>query len=189
MEKKEQLYDIALKLFVDSGYDSTPMSLIAKRAGLSKAGLYHYFNSKEELLFLMHEYYLERDFIPIIEAAEKIPDPQKRIAYCLRNYTKIIAHSEGPRVFIQEIKKLRPQHRKRINQIWRRAFNVIRDAISEMEIARRIKKTDHTFASFAAVGMCSWLLYWFDYSRKESAEEVAETFCDIFFKGILANEK
>jgi DNA-binding phage protein len=40
-ERVEQIF--ALKLLIERGYDNIPLSLIAKKAGLSKAGLYHHF--------------------------------------------------------------------------------------------------------------------------------------------------
>lgn len=48
--RKQQIIDVALKLFADKGYDSTPISKISKEAGISKGLLYNYFNSKEDLL-------------------------------------------------------------------------------------------------------------------------------------------
>ena len=53
-----------------------------------------------------------------------------------------------------------------------------------MQASGKTKKMNSAFAAFAAIGMCSWTFYWFDYSRKEGAEELAETFVEIFLKGI-----
>jgi len=46
-----------------------------------------------------------------------------------------------------------------------------------------------TFASFAAVGMVSWILYWFDYSRRKSYKEVGDLFFKIFVEGILKRKE
>ena len=188
MTKREEIYEKALSLFMEAGYDHTPMSRLARELNLTKAGLYHYFGSKQELLFLIHEHYLKRDFIPIIEAAEEIADPQELITYFLRNYAKLIAKDAAGRVLIHEVKSLKPEHRRRIIDVWKRAFELIRDAIKEMERSGRAKRLNPAYATFAAIGMCSWITYWFDYSRSESAEELAESLVEIFFKG-LSTEK
>lgn len=47
---KNQLQDIALKLFVQNGYDKTSVNAIVKKAQVSKGAFYHYFDSKEEVL-------------------------------------------------------------------------------------------------------------------------------------------
>src|SRR5688572_928110 len=48
--KKEVIIKSALKLFATQGYASTPVSLIAKTAGVSQGLMYNFFSSKEELL-------------------------------------------------------------------------------------------------------------------------------------------
>jgi len=46
----EQILNISAKLFVDKGYDKTSVQDILDSLGISKGGLYHHFNSKEEIL-------------------------------------------------------------------------------------------------------------------------------------------
>ena len=48
--KRRQIVDVASQLFQELGYERTSMSLISERLGGSKATLYGYFKSKEELL-------------------------------------------------------------------------------------------------------------------------------------------
>lgn len=48
--KKKELLKIALELFINRGYENTTITQIMKAAGLTKAGMYHYFSSKEEIL-------------------------------------------------------------------------------------------------------------------------------------------
>lgn len=50
MDKKEQIYKSALKLFNQNGFDKTPTSLISKEAGIATGTLFHYFKTKEELI-------------------------------------------------------------------------------------------------------------------------------------------
>jgi len=49
-EKRQQIVDVASQLFQELGYERTSMALISERLGGSKATLYGYFKSKEELL-------------------------------------------------------------------------------------------------------------------------------------------
>ena len=65
----------------------------------------------------------------------------------------------------------------------------IRDAISEIQALGQAKKMNSAFAAFAAIGMCSWIFYWFDYSREESGAELSETFVEIFMRGIAGSSQ
>ncbi|MEW6667119.1 MAG: TetR/AcrR family transcriptional regulator [Thermodesulfobacteriota bacterium] len=185
MDRREEIYETALELFTERGFDNTPLSLIAKTLGLSKGGLFHYFESKEHLLFLLHEYTLKRDMIPLIERTEAISDPEERLSYFLQSYTRLLAENAYARVLIHEVRRLAPEHYRTITAVWRRAFDVVRKTLEELQASGKIKGTDRTFATFALIGMCSWLFYWFDYSRKDSAKKVSETFMEIFFRGIF----
>lgn len=49
-EKKALIMDAALELFANNGYSSTSISMIAKKAGISKGLIYNYFESKETLV-------------------------------------------------------------------------------------------------------------------------------------------
>ena len=188
MDKREQIYEKALELFIENGYDQTPLSQIAHELNLTKAGLYHYFQSKEELLFFLHQHNMEINFIPVLDAAEKIADPEKRIAYFLKHYTESsLTKSAAAKVLIHEINRLQPEHQKIIKKTWRRAFNLLRNAISELESAGKIKGINKTFAAFAAIGMCSWTFYWFDYNRGKTGSELSDTYTKIFLDGLLTN--
>lgn len=48
--KKNELVEIAEKLFLEKGYEETTVDEILHASGLSKGGFYHYFKSKEEVL-------------------------------------------------------------------------------------------------------------------------------------------
>jgi AcrR family transcriptional regulator len=69
------------------------MSMIAKVSGMSKANLYYYFSSKEDLLYQIHLDDLKRRFIPIIEEAERLRDPEDRIVLFLRKFTLMCTSS------------------------------------------------------------------------------------------------
>ena len=112
-DRLEKIYEKALELFVANGYEQTALSHIARELGLTKAGLYHYFSSKEDLLFFVHERHMKRVFIPILEAAEKIPDPEERIVFFIKNYTlKAMTRDASRRVLIHETHNLKTSEPK-----------------------------------------------------------------------------
>ena len=55
-DKKEAIYEAAIKLLNERGFHSTPMSLIAKEANVAAGTIYLYFKNKEEML---NKLYLE----------------------------------------------------------------------------------------------------------------------------------
>lgn len=183
----EEVVEVALRLFLERGYDNTPMSLIAKRLGLTKAGIYHHFASKEDLLFLVHKTAMERGLKPVFDAAARESDPERRLQVFLYEHARMLALDPTAMLLIREARRLSPKHLQEIKKTWRRGFDVVRDALRELQQQGRCRAdVEATFAAFAGIGMASWIAYWFDPARPESAETVAKAMTDIFIAGLLA---
>jgi AcrR family transcriptional regulator len=181
-----EIYEKTMALFIAEGYEQVPLSRIAKALNITKAGLYHYFSTKEELLYFIHMHNLKKYFIPVLDMAEKVTDPQERITFFIQAFIrKSLTEDGSTRVLIHEVNRLNPEHQIKIREIWARGINILKNAISELHASGKIKNVNKVFASFAAVGMCTWIPYWFDYDRKESAVELAETYSKIFLHGLL----
>lgn len=60
--KKEEIIKIALELFMEKSYEHTTIKDIIKASNLSKGGMYHYFDSKEDILNASLEYIAEQDY-------------------------------------------------------------------------------------------------------------------------------
>ena len=177
------IYDKALNLFLKEGYDKTPMSKIAQAMGISKAGIYYYCSSKENLLFLIHKNYLEYHFIPLIEKAEETADPRERLSSFIYGYIKLFTRSPAPRVLFHEVHHLSEKHYGEIKAIWKRGYDIVRQAIKELQKKGEAQDIRDSFAAFLAIGMCSWTYQWFDYSRPFTADELADATVELFFKG------
>ena len=70
-ERIEEIIQAAVDEFLESGYDGTSMEAIARRASISKGGLYHHFSSKDEILLLANQKLNEPVVMIMLEAAQK----------------------------------------------------------------------------------------------------------------------
>jgi len=182
----EAASDQVTALILERGYDNTLMSLIAKELGLTKAGVYHHFESKEDLLYAVHRRAIDRLLIPVIERAEQVPEPEARLRLFLFEYAHLMTRDPSARVLINEARRLAPERYEEIRGVWRRGYYLVRDALMALQACGRCRRDlDPAFSAFAALGMCSWVLYWFDYTRPESGNEIAATMCMIFMAGVL----
>ena len=162
--------------FSSVGYDNTPMSLFAKRLGLTKAGIYHHFASKEDLLFSCTRPRWSGACRPVFAAAARESRSGTAIAgIFLHEHARMLALDPAAMLLIREARRLSPKHLQEIKKTWRRGFDMVRDAIKELPataVSRRCRAP--TFAAFAGIGMASWIAYWFDPARPDSAESVAQ---------------
>ncbi len=72
-ERHDLIYETAARLFHENGYEATSLQDLATAVGLQKGSLYHYIDSKEDLLFGIVEY-THRFFLDVLEATV---DPER----------------------------------------------------------------------------------------------------------------
>ncbi|MBN9389758.1 MAG: TetR/AcrR family transcriptional regulator [Chloroflexi bacterium] len=68
IDKRSAILNTALDLLVENGFHNTPMSLIAKEAGVSAGIIYHYFESKEELILELYREVKQKIISLVLEA-------------------------------------------------------------------------------------------------------------------------
>jgi AcrR family transcriptional regulator len=88
--KKERIQDItdsAMEIFLENGYENTTMEAIAKNAGVSKGGLYHYFKSKDMVLMFVNQK-ISENIEKIMHEALELPSVKEGILYYIKNYLK-----------------------------------------------------------------------------------------------------
>ncbi|GAB3814713.1 hypothetical protein GCM10028895_08070 [Pontibacter rugosus] len=59
-EKKKAILETTLELIKEHGFHGTPMSLVAKKAGVAAGTIYHYFESKDELICEVFSYIMQK---------------------------------------------------------------------------------------------------------------------------------
>jgi AcrR family transcriptional regulator len=95
-DTRSRLRQLALKLFAEQGYEKTSLREIAEQLGVTKAALYYYFKSKEDIVrSLVEDYVAELD--ELIAWAQAQPRSRATRAEIVRRYLHIVAN--GAEVF------------------------------------------------------------------------------------------
>jgi AcrR family transcriptional regulator len=177
----------AAQLFRDRGYDATSVSDVARALGMTKAGLYHHFESKEALLFEIMMYGLDRVRDDVITPARTIRDPEQRLRAMIVSHARIATRGQGAVAHLgDEIRALPPAGRRQIEQRMRVYFDLIRDTLRELKAAGRLRNVDPTVATFSLLGMILWLPRWFRQGGRLDQEAVANAIAEFALGGLLA---
>ena len=185
VDRKAEVFQKVLDLFVKNGYDATPMSMVSDTLGMSKGNLYHYFSSKEDLLYQIQLDFLQKHYIPILEEAEKVPDPADRIAFFLHQITLLNTSSKANRVLVHEVQRLDKSHQSEVARIWRRGYELVSSSFKLLQQSGRAPKLRVSFLTFLWLSMPFWVVYWFDYSRQSNGRELAEAIVQIFVSSLI----
>lgn len=82
-ESRSKILQCALERFAEHGYDRTTVASIAKAAGISQGLIYHYYDSKDDILRALFEESMT-DVQASFDEAEASPSPEEKIGRLIR---------------------------------------------------------------------------------------------------------
>jgi AcrR family transcriptional regulator len=181
------MYRTIAQLFRDRGFDATSVSEIARTLGLTKAGLYHHFESKEALLSEIMMFGLDKVRDEVILPVRIIRDPEERLRQLITRHARITTRGHGAVAHLQdEIRALPAAARKQIEHRMRVYFDLVRDTLDELHAAGRLTQVDRTVATFCLIGMILWLPRWFRQDGRLTQDQVAENIANLALGGLIA---
>src|SRR5436309_11345274 len=155
VDSRQEILRAAARLFQQQGYDATSMNDVAAALKLSKGGLYHHFQSKDEILFNLMSHAMDITEERVIGPAKQIPDPEERLRTVIRRHIAVVL-SERDReitVMLHENHPLTPTLRKRINARKKDYVHFMENLIADVQRARGSKGTvTRRAAAFAWFG-------------------------------------
>ena len=187
----DQIYYVAAKIFCDKGYDATSMSDIADAVGITKAGIYHHVKSKQDLLFAIMNFGMDRLETYVVIPARAVTDAEQRLRAIIRNHSLLIISGSAPEgyspltVLNDEMAGLSPAHRRKVQQRKRVYLDLMRKTLQQLKDEGKLKDVDVTVAAFSMFGMLLWLSRWYHPDGKLAGEEVANEIEKIALGGLL----
>ena len=186
LTRRAEICRTAAQIFRERGYDATSVSDIARALGITKAGLYHYFESKEALLFEITAYGLDRVRDDVIAPVRGMRDPEERLRELVVRHACIATHGRGAVAqLVDEIRALPAANRKVLEERMRLYFDLVRDTLKELRALGRLRNVDPTVATFGLIGTILWLPRWFRQNGRLTQEQVAHQIADIALGGLL----
>ncbi len=183
---RQALVSSARTLFERNGFAATSVQSIVDDAGLTKGAFYYHFISKEELLRVIHDEYIDHQLAAVQTVLGTTDDPGEQLrglittaVEAVEQYRSHVAVFLGERRFLSEegfaeVKEKRDQ----IEDIF---FGVIQRGQQTGQIRADLQPR---VASLGVIGMCAWAYQWYSPQGKLSAEEVADTFAAMIWEGL-----
>jgi AcrR family transcriptional regulator len=185
-DPRQEILRTSARLFQQQGYDGTSMNDVASALKLSKGGLYHHFQSKDEILFELMNHAMNLTEERVITPVKAISDPEQRLRTLIRRHIAVVL-SERDReitVMLHENHPLSPALRKRINARKKDYVHFLENVIAEVQRERGSKGTvTARAAAFALLGMINWIYQWYRPEGSLQEESLVQQYTEIFFQG------
>jgi AcrR family transcriptional regulator len=185
-EKLQLILKASAKIFAEKGFHHTSVRDISRATGMSLSGLYYYFTTKEELLFLIQE----RCFVTLLQrweqAANLRSDVRARIRAFAENHLSFFLHNMPEmKVMAHEDESLTGDFQDKILVLKRRYVKVIMDLIGELQERHGGNGIDLRVATFALFGMMNWIYTWYQPKRDVTLPQLIDQMLRIYFFGLL----
>jgi TetR/AcrR family transcriptional regulator, cholesterol catabolism regulator len=185
-DRTAEIFRTAAEIFQRKGYHATPMGEIADAVDLTKAGLYYYVKGKEDLLFAIMSFAMDR-LEGWVESARGFASPEQRLRSIIGNHARgITMDGNAITLLVDETEALAPEHRERIRRRQRAYYEFIRDNVAELGAAGK-SGLDPTVGAFGILGLLMWLARWYRRDGELGGEEVARQVTSMALQGILGS--
>ena len=188
-DSRQEILRTAARLFQQRGYDATSMNDVAAALKLSKGGLYHHFQGKDEILFEIMNHAMEITQERVVGPVRSIADPENRLRSLIRRHMEVVlsARDREITVMLHENHPLPPVLRRRINTRKKEYVHYVEELIGDVQRARQAKGTvSPRAAAFALLGMINWIYQWYKPEGALQANSLIPQFTELFMGGILA---
>lgn len=186
-EKLDTILAAAAEIFAEKGYHNASIRDIARSTGVSLSGLYYYFESKEELLYLIQDHALTILLGELEERLAGVRDPHRRLDILIESHLAYFGNNMAEmKVMSHEASSLSGEFFQRVNGKKKQLTEVASEILRELQPDSRF---DPRVATFALFGMMNWLYTWYKPGRDVSLERVVGEITQIFTNGYLSGSE
>jgi AcrR family transcriptional regulator len=180
------ILETAAQAFAELGFPSASMNDIARRCGVSKGLLYHYYAAKEQLLFDVTDQYTRRLVALVDDVEQRTPDPALRLPALIRSFLDEYQTSQARHmVLLHDLRFLPARERRMIIDNERRVVEAFAVAIraahrlpADVPIVKPI--------TMMLFGMMNWTFTWLKPDKGLSYAEFADMVSEVFAAGVAA---
>jgi AcrR family transcriptional regulator len=190
-----EILDYATEVFAEKGYEGASMRDLSRLSGISLAGLYYYFESKEKLLYFIQQHTFTTIIDRLRERLAGSSDPEERLRIFVLNHVDYsLTRPKAMKVLSHEDDVLKNGYGTELAAIKREYYRICVGLVDELAKAEGLKSVGPTARNSGGVntrtavmglfGMMNWLHTWYKPRVDPDAEVLSREISDIFLQGV-----
>ena len=189
-EKQRQILESAARLFAEKGYGQVSLEEIGAELHLSKASLYYYVKSKDDILFQLHMQAMDQAIAVLERAQASALPPVEKIRTAIRDLVLIATREDILASYRIESRflpvEMRPQSIEKSEQLLACVHKIIREGVE----AGIVHCRNWRITAFAVLGAMNWIPMWYSPRGELSVDEIVLVMEEFIFRafGIETNE-
>jgi AcrR family transcriptional regulator len=174
----------ATEIFYEKGYDGASMRDLSRVSSMSLAGLYHYAESKEKLLYLIQRHTFITIMERLRERLEEVSGSEQRIrAFVLNHLEYFLANQKAMAVLSHEDDTLQNEFGAEVAALKREYYRICMALLDDFKREQRLEFSSR-IAVLSLFGMMNWIYTWHNPRVDADARDLAQQMGDLFLRGI-----
>lgn len=185
VNQKEKIINCAALLFAKYGYNATSIKSIAESCKVSKSLIYHYYFSKEDMLYDIAQSHINK-LISIIDDCSrlKFESNQLKLKKIISQFMIEYKTSKNRhKILIQDIEFLKPIRQKKIKSLQMKVVRSVAEILKKLN-PQIDEVKDLIPVTMGLFGMINWTFTWINPSGKMTYKDVSDLFTNIFINGL-----
>jgi AcrR family transcriptional regulator len=179
----------ATEVFCKKGYEGASMRDLSRESGMSLAGLYYYFESKERLLYLIQKHTFTTIVQRLKARLEGVTDSEERIRIFILNHLEyFLANQAAMKVLSHEAEVLKNGFASEVAAIKREYYRICVGLLDNFKSEHDLQFSTR-IAVLSLFGMMNWIYTWHNPRVDADAVSISGEMSDIFLLGVMANAK
>lgn len=183
--ERRQILDAAALVFDEIGYHHASIGQLAERAGTPKASVYDFFEAKHDILFAIHEEWIEDLLARSRQSLSTTSNPSDLVRHFARDVLTIIHERQSQvRIYFEYLNEMPPvlQAKARANRdVYEK---LVEDVIRAGMADGVFRDQSARVATLGFFGMCNWAHRWYRPGGAITHEQIADQLSDIFLRGL-----
>jgi TetR/AcrR family transcriptional regulator, cholesterol catabolism regulator len=183
--RRREIVAKAAAVFDSRGYHATNLNMVASAVGLKKPTLYHYFASKDEILFSIHDEFI--DLLIAEHESRRSSDVSaiESVRGVISDVLRLMeTHRGHVRTFFEHYRELSPAQQGAIAEKRDRYATMVEAEIKRGISTGDFRELDPRLTTLALFGMCNWAYQWYRSGGSKSNEAIASFFGDLLLEGM-----
>jgi len=183
IEKQKLILNCAAKLFAEKGFGRVSLEEIGAQIKLSKASLYHYVKSKEDIVVQLQLRALDQAIDVLETAFNSDLEPMDKLRKAIRDLIAIATQEDIVAYYRMEPrllpKKMLPEAIEKRDKILEYVHMLIKEGVD----LGLVHTQNWKISAFAALGALNWIPLWFSHDGELAVEEISEAMEEFIIRG------
>jgi AcrR family transcriptional regulator len=178
----------AARLFATRGYERSSIGDLVEACELSRGAIYHYFDSKEAILFAMLDSLVRNLLAHLEQAVASEGAPLEKFAWVIEGFVEYNAQSpEEQIVLLNDLGALKADQQRQIVQAEREIVELVGRVLNSIDSAKKMNRKNARVYTMMLFGMINYTYTWYDAKGPIKPKEFAQLAANLFLKGFLAD--